>query len=67
MAFGGEPAPRVGDIARWHEWIATVFQHSMIVPDLSVAENVFLGSTPSAGQLAGDAQPDQRDHARLGL
>jgi simple sugar transport system ATP-binding protein len=46
VAFGGEPAPRVGDTARWHEWIATVFQHSMIVPDLSVAENVFLGSTP---------------------
>ena len=46
VAFGGEPAPRVGDIARWHEWIATVFQHSMIVGDLSVAENVFLGTTP---------------------
>jgi simple sugar transport system ATP-binding protein len=46
VRFGGEPAPRVGDIAAWHEWIATVFQHSMIVPDLSVAENVFLGSTP---------------------
>ena len=45
VAFGGEPAPRVGDTARWHEWIATVFQHSMIVPDLSVAENVFLGAT----------------------
>ena len=46
VTFGGEPAPRVSDVARWHEWIATVFQHSMIVPDLSVAENVFLGSTP---------------------
>jgi len=46
VRFGGEPAPRVGDIRRWREWIATVFQHSMIVPDLSVAENVFLGSTP---------------------
>jgi simple sugar transport system ATP-binding protein len=46
VRFGGAPAPRVGDIAAWHEWIATVFQHSMIVPDLSVAENVFLGSTP---------------------
>jgi simple sugar transport system ATP-binding protein len=43
VRFAGEPAPRVGDIARWREWIATVFQHSMIVPDLSVAENVFLG------------------------
>jgi simple sugar transport system ATP-binding protein len=46
VLFGGEPAPRTGDISRWHEWIATVFQHSMIVPDLSVAENVFLGTTP---------------------
>ncbi|HEX4831168.1 MAG TPA: sugar ABC transporter ATP-binding protein [Trebonia sp.] len=46
VRFGGQPAPRTGDIARWHEWIATVFQHSMIVPDLSVAENVFLGATP---------------------
>ncbi|HEY7265125.1 MAG TPA: sugar ABC transporter ATP-binding protein [Trebonia sp.] len=45
VLFGGEPAPRAGDIARWREWIATVFQHSMIVPDLSVAENIFLGST----------------------
>ena len=43
VRFAGQPAPRVGDIARWREWIATVFQHSMIVPDLSVAENVFLG------------------------
>jgi simple sugar transport system ATP-binding protein len=45
VRFGGEPAPRAGDIVRWREWIATVFQHSMIVPDLSVAENIFLGST----------------------
>jgi simple sugar transport system ATP-binding protein len=45
IRFARAPAPRVGDIARWREWIATVFQHSMIVPDLSVAENVFLGST----------------------
>jgi simple sugar transport system ATP-binding protein len=47
VRFGGEPAPRVGDIGRWREWIATVFQHSMIVPHLSVAENVFLGALPS--------------------
>jgi simple sugar transport system ATP-binding protein len=47
VRFAGQPAPRVGDIARWKEWIATVFQHSMIVPGLSVAENVFLGDLPS--------------------
>jgi simple sugar transport system ATP-binding protein len=45
VRLGGVPAPRVGDTARWREWIATVFQHSMIIPDLTVAENVFLGST----------------------
>jgi simple sugar transport system ATP-binding protein len=32
-------------VTRWREWIATVFQHSMVVPELSVAENVFLGAT----------------------
>jgi len=47
VRFGGAPAPRTGDIGRWREWIATVFQHSMIVPHLSVAENVFLGAMPS--------------------
>jgi len=48
VRFGGAPAPRTGDIGRWREWIATVFQHSMIVPHLSVAENVFLGAMPTA-------------------
>jgi simple sugar transport system ATP-binding protein len=45
IRLGGSPAPRVGDVTRWREWIATVFQHSMVVPDLSVAENVFLGAS----------------------
>jgi simple sugar transport system ATP-binding protein len=45
VRMGGAPAPRVGDVAHWREWIATVFQHSMVVPGLSVAENVFLGET----------------------
>jgi simple sugar transport system ATP-binding protein len=44
LRFAGAPAPRVADIGQWREWIATVFQHSMVVPALSVAENVFLGS-----------------------
>ena len=45
VRFGAAPAPRAGDVTRRREWIATVFQHSMIVPGLSVAENVFLGTT----------------------
>ncbi len=43
VSIDGRPAPPVGDVARWRELIATVFQHSMVVPDLTVAENVFLG------------------------
>ncbi len=42
--FDGHRAPHVGAVDAWREWIATVFQHSMVVPDLTVAENVFLGS-----------------------
>jgi simple sugar transport system ATP-binding protein len=45
VRLAGELAPRVGDVNRWRQWIATVFQHSMVVPELSVAENVFLGGT----------------------
>ncbi len=45
VRFAGGPAPRAGDVTGLREWIATVFQHSMVVPGLSVAENVFLGGT----------------------
>ena len=45
VRFAGGPAPRAGDVTRLREWIATVFQHSMVVPGLSVAENIFLGGT----------------------
>ena len=46
VLFDGQPAPSLGDIAAWRGRIATVFQHSMVVPDLTVAENVFLGRQP---------------------
>jgi simple sugar transport system ATP-binding protein len=42
--FHGEPAPSLRDIDGWRKQIATVFQHSKVVPQLSVTENVFLGS-----------------------
>src|ERR1051326_9594826 len=38
VLFDGRPAPSSGDIAAWRGRIATVFQHSMVVPDLTVAE-----------------------------
>ncbi len=43
IRFDGDPAPRTRDIRAWRGRIATVFQHSMVVPGLTVTENVFLG------------------------
>lgn len=44
VLFRGEPAPAVGNIRDWRKYIATVYQHSKIVPQLTVSENVFLGN-----------------------
>jgi simple sugar transport system ATP-binding protein len=49
VRFDGVSAP--ADITGWRQRIATVFQHSMVVPQLTVAENVFLGSPPGKGGL----------------
>ena len=38
----GEPAPSFGDRAAWQERVACVYQRSMVIPSLTVAENVFL-------------------------
>src|SRR6202046_3625492 len=50
-AFEAQPAPPLGALHAWRSRIATVFQHSMVVPDLTVAENVFLGHQPGPGGL----------------
>ena len=42
VLFGGEPAPAQADRAAWQSRVACVYQHSTIIPDLSVAENLFL-------------------------
>ncbi|MEU4346483.1 sugar ABC transporter ATP-binding protein [Streptomyces sp. NPDC023838] len=42
VAFGGVPAPAFGDRAAWQSTVACVYQRSMVVPDLTVAENLFL-------------------------
>ena len=48
VRFDGEPAPTAGAVDAWRGRIATVFQHSMVVPQLTVAENVFLGHRDAA-------------------
>jgi simple sugar transport system ATP-binding protein len=51
VRFEGQPAPPLGALHAWRSRIATVFQHSMVVPDLTVAENVFLGHQPGPAGL----------------
>jgi simple sugar transport system ATP-binding protein len=53
VRLDGRPAPSLGDIAAWRGRIATVFQHSMVVPSLTVAENVFLGRPPGRAGIGG--------------
>jgi len=45
----GAPAPPLGDVDAWRSKLATVYQHSMVVPTLTVAENVFLAHQPRRG------------------
>jgi len=46
VRFDGELAPPLADIGAWRQRISTVFQHSMTIPQLTVAENIFLGEQP---------------------
>ncbi|MCF3148535.1 sugar ABC transporter ATP-binding protein [Streptomyces platensis] len=43
VTFGGVPAPGWGDTAAWQRKVACVHQKSMTVPELTVAENLYLG------------------------
>jgi simple sugar transport system ATP-binding protein len=49
IRFYGAPAPPLADIDGWRSRIATVHQHSMVIGQLTVAENVFLGRQPGRG------------------
>ncbi len=51
VRFDGAAAPALGAVGAWRRQIATVFQHSMVVPGLTVAENVFLGQQPRRAGL----------------
>ncbi|MFG2891667.1 sugar ABC transporter ATP-binding protein [Streptomyces sp. NPDC048248] len=42
VTFGGAPAPGWGDTAAWQRRAACVYQKSMTVPELTVAENLYL-------------------------
>jgi simple sugar transport system ATP-binding protein len=46
VSFGGRPAPRLADRDAWRLRVACVYQKSTIIPELSVAENLFLHRLP---------------------
>jgi simple sugar transport system ATP-binding protein len=48
--LSGAYPPDAGEV-RWHSQLATVHQHSMVVPTLTVAENVFLNRQPGPAGL----------------
>jgi simple sugar transport system ATP-binding protein len=49
IRLGGQPAPSLPDRSAWLAKVACVYQRSMVVPPLTVAENVFL-NRPTNGK-----------------
>jgi simple sugar transport system ATP-binding protein len=48
VRFSGAPAPPIVDRQAWRRCVACVYQHSTIIPDLTVAENLFVNRQPTA-------------------
>jgi simple sugar transport system ATP-binding protein len=46
IRFNGEPAPPVSDSIAWRKHVACVYQHSPIIRELTVAENLFINRQP---------------------
>src|SRR5689334_17348019 len=46
--FAGEPAPDISARSQWRSRVACVYQKSTIIPDLTVAENLFLNDEPAS-------------------
>ncbi|MGC5168379.1 sugar ABC transporter ATP-binding protein [Luteimicrobium sp. DT211] len=49
VTFGGEPAPPLGDRGAWRRRVACVYQHLMVLDDLTVAENLFVNRQSERG------------------
>ncbi|MPY57964.1 sugar ABC transporter ATP-binding protein [Streptomyces spongiae] len=48
VRFDGQPAPQLGDRAAWRSKVACVYQRPTVVPELTVAENLFLNRQPDS-------------------
>jgi simple sugar transport system ATP-binding protein len=47
ILFSGRPSPPLSEPRAWQSLVACVYQHSTIIPDLSVAENLFVHRQPT--------------------
>ncbi|WP_338702750.1 sugar ABC transporter ATP-binding protein [Streptomyces sp. Q6] len=48
LLFDGAPAPALGDREAWRSKVACVYQKPTVVPELTVAENLFINRQPGA-------------------
>jgi simple sugar transport system ATP-binding protein len=63
IRLAGQPAPSLADRSAWLARVACVYQKSMVVPALTVAENVFLNRpTTDNGILVNWRRMRQRSH-----
>ncbi|PSJ65341.1 sugar ABC transporter ATP-binding protein [Kumtagia ephedrae] len=46
IRLGGQPAPALGDRRAWRQRVACVYQRWMVIPHLTVGENLFLNNQP---------------------
>ncbi|MFF4394455.1 sugar ABC transporter ATP-binding protein [Streptomyces sp. NPDC001480] len=51
VRFDGEPAPALADRDAWRRRVACVYQKPTVVPELTVAENLFINRQPLKGRL----------------
>ncbi|MEU4700364.1 sugar ABC transporter ATP-binding protein [Nonomuraea dietziae] len=51
VLFSGEAAPPLADRDAWRRRVACVYQKSTIIPELSVAENLFLNRQTAGGPI----------------
>src|ERR1700727_1590539 len=47
VRFSGQPAPPISDRESWRRQVACVYQHSTIIPDLTVGENLLVNRQPT--------------------
>jgi simple sugar transport system ATP-binding protein len=63
VRFNGAAAPPLGNRDAWRRQVACVYQHSTVIPSLTVAENLFL-NRQSRGRLGAIGWRRLRDRAR---